>query len=109
YGTVEVDADKRVMGFAEKAGSDRPGLVNGGVYVFNRAVFEYIPEAPASLERDVFPRLLSHGVYALEQRGMFIDIGTPEDYARAQELCERLYKAALLQPQTDSESRKCGN
>ncbi len=62
-----------------------------------------------SLERDVFPRLLSHGVYALEQRGMFIDIGTPEDYARAQELCERLYKAALLQPQTDSESRKCGN
>jgi hypothetical protein len=25
---------------------------------------------------------------------MFIDIGTPEDYARAQELCARLYDAA---------------
>jgi hypothetical protein len=25
---------------------------------------------------------------------MFIDIGTPEDYTRAQQLCERLYEAA---------------
>ncbi len=41
---------------------------------------------PASLERDVFPRLLDQGVYAEEQRGLFIDIGTPADYARAQEL-----------------------
>jgi NDP-sugar pyrophosphorylase family protein len=43
----------------------------------------------------LFPRLLERGVYALEHQGMFIDIGTPEDYARAQELCGRLYQAAL--------------
>ena len=39
--------------------------------------------------------LLEHGVYALEQQGMFIDIGTPEDYMRAQALCESLYQAAV--------------
>jgi NDP-sugar pyrophosphorylase family protein len=38
--------------------------------------------------------VLEQGVYALEQHGMFIDIGTPEDYARAQTLCQSLYQAA---------------
>jgi D-glycero-alpha-D-manno-heptose 1-phosphate guanylyltransferase len=94
YGTVHVDAVGQVTGFAEKTGSDLPGLVNGGVYVFKHAVLQYIPEHPASLERDVFPALLDHGVYAQEQRGMFIDIGTPADYARAQQLCNSLSEAA---------------
>jgi NDP-sugar pyrophosphorylase family protein len=95
YGRVHVNADGRVVSFAEKSDSRAPGLVNAGVYVFNRAVFECMPEGPSSLERDVFPQLLSHGVYALEQHGTFIDIGTPEDYMRAQRICDGLYKAAL--------------
>lgn len=86
YGTVDVEASGRVRGFAEKTGDTRPGLVNGGIYVFSEAVWPYLPQGPASLERDVFPRLLEHGVYAREQHGKFIDIGTPADYARAQEL-----------------------
>ena len=68
-----------------------------GVYVFNRAVLEHVPQGPASLEKDVFPRLLEQGVYALEQHGMFIDIGTPEDYARAQELCRTLASGRTFQ------------
>jgi D-glycero-alpha-D-manno-heptose 1-phosphate guanylyltransferase len=95
YGTVQLDASNRVVGFCEKSGAQVPGTVNGGVYMFNRAIFQHIPDGPASLEADVFPRLLEHGVYALEQHGMFIDIGTPEDYARAQTLCHSLYQAAL--------------
>lgn len=86
YGTVKVQSNDRVNGFAEKTGANSPGLVNGGVYVFNRTIWELIPEGPASLEREVFPRLLNQGVYAWEQGGMFIDIGTPTDYVRAQEL-----------------------
>jgi NDP-sugar pyrophosphorylase family protein len=96
YGTVQVRPDGRVSGFAEKTDSDPNGLVNAGVYVFNRRILECIPEGPSSLERDVFPKLLGKGVYALEQHGVFIDIGTPEDYARAQELCDRLYEAARV-------------
>jgi NDP-sugar pyrophosphorylase family protein len=96
YGTVQVGTGNRIIRFTEKTGTEAPGLVNGGVYVFNRAVLHHIPDGPASLESDVFPRLVEHGVYAFEQHGMFIDIGTPEDYARAQELCERLYQAAAI-------------
>jgi len=81
-----LDASGRVTGFAEKTGSEIPGIVNGGIYVFNHSVLQHIPEGPASLERDVFPRLIDQGVYAQEQDGMFIDIGTPQDYARAQQL-----------------------
>ncbi len=95
YGTVQLDAHDRVTGFREKAGAAVPGIINGGVYVFQRAILEHIPEGPASLETDIFPRLLEHGVYGLEQQGMFIDIGTPDDYARAQSLCQSLYQAAL--------------
>jgi D-glycero-alpha-D-manno-heptose 1-phosphate guanylyltransferase len=98
YGNVKVDGDQRVIRLSEKTGVDLPGLINGGVYVFDRTVLDYIPDAPASLETDVFPRLLSQGVYALEQAGIFIDIGVPQDYTRAQRLCDRLYGAALFPP-----------
>jgi NDP-sugar pyrophosphorylase family protein len=98
YGAVVVNPDRRVVGFAEKSGSESPGLINGGVYVFNRSALKYFPEGPSSLERDVFPHLLDRGVYAIEQKGMFIDIGTPEDYARAQEICGRLQAAVESRP-----------
>jgi NDP-sugar pyrophosphorylase family protein len=94
YGTVNVDANGRVIGFAEKTGREVPGLVNGGVYVFKQAVLECIPEHQSSLEKEIFPQLVDQGVYAQEQHGMFIDIGTPADYARAQGLCDSLNTAA---------------
>jgi D-glycero-alpha-D-manno-heptose 1-phosphate guanylyltransferase len=93
YGTVQVASDGRVTGFTEKGHGDHAGFVNAGIYVFNRRIFDHLPEGPASLERDVFPELIHHGLYASEQHGVFIDIGTPEDYARAQTLCERLHEA----------------
>jgi NDP-sugar pyrophosphorylase family protein len=95
YGTVRIGENCRVTGFLEKTGGDSAGLINAGVYVFSPAVLQHIPEGPSSLEKDVFPHLLYDGVYAQQQHGMFIDIGTPEDYARAQALCDRLNDAAV--------------
>jgi len=95
FGTVQVSGAGRVTSFSEKADSETPGIVNAGVYVFDRAILDYIPEGTSSLEKDVFPTVLDLGVYALEQPGMFIDIGTPEDYTRAQQLHDRLYEKAL--------------
>ena len=92
YGTVHVDASGKVKGFAEKTGSEAPGLVNGGIYIFSHSVLQQIPDGPASLERDVFPQLLPQGVYGQEQHGTFIDIGTPADYARAQDLLRSLVR-----------------
>lgn len=95
YGTVQVGADGRILGFLEKKGQNAPGIINAGVYVFSNAVLSLIPQGPVSLERDVFPLLMEQGFYAIEQRGMFIDIGTPDDYARAKKIADRLADAAL--------------
>lgn len=96
YGTVHVEPSGRISAFVEKTGRETAGLVNAGVYVFDREVFRHIPDGPCSLEKDVFPEMIERGIYALEQHGVFIDIGTPEDYARAQQICDRLYEAASL-------------
>lgn len=105
YGTVQLDRQNRVVRFGEKLGIQEPGLINGGVYVFNREVLAHIPEGASSLEKDVLPGLLEHGVFALEQNGMFIDIGTPEDYARAQSLYRSLSQAALAAPNGGSQGQ----
>lgn len=90
YGTVQMGPSGRVSRFLEKTGSHLPGVVSAGIYVFSHAVLEHLPEGSASLEDTVFPRLLDRGVFAYKQEGMFIDIGTPEDYSRAQTLLDRL-------------------
>jgi D-glycero-alpha-D-manno-heptose 1-phosphate guanylyltransferase len=97
YGTVLLNEKNRVVEFREKTGIHDSGMINGGVYIFNSAIFKSIPKGPASLETEIFPKLLSQGVFGLEQHGMFIDIGTPEDYSRAQEVCRSLYQAAFPQ------------
>lgn len=103
YGTVSVDEKNRVVRFSEKVGIPEAGVINGGVYVFKREVCQQIQDEPSSLEKDVLPALLSQGVFALEQKGIFIDIGTPEDYARAQSLYESLSHAALSASQVGSQ------
>jgi len=93
YGTVHVDSSNRITKFLEKTGEAAPGLINAGVYIFSRAILEHIPAGPVSLEKEVFPRLLDRGVYAAREQGVFIDIGTPADYAQAQKLFDRLRRA----------------
>jgi D-glycero-alpha-D-manno-heptose 1-phosphate guanylyltransferase len=96
YGTVHMNSSNRVTKFLEKTGDATPGLVNAGVYIFSRAILELIPAGPVSLEKEVFPLLLDEGVYAARQHGVFIDIGTPDDYATAQQLSDRLRRATSL-------------
>ena len=88
YGTIHMDSNNRVVQFCEKTGLDSPGLISAGVYVFSSAILEHIPAGQTSLEKDVFPTVLDQGVYAVRQQGMFIDIGTPSDYAYAQQLLD---------------------
>jgi NDP-sugar pyrophosphorylase family protein len=94
YGTVQVGATGQILGFLEKTGQNTPGVINAGVYVFGDAALEFISHGPASLERDVFPLLVKQGFYAIEQKGMFIDIGTPDDYGHAKTMSDRLAEVA---------------
>lgn len=95
FGTLTIDRDSRVTKFIEKTGIMKPGLVNAGVYAFRSKLLGSIEPCPASLEHDVFPQILDHGVFALEHQGLFIDIGTPQDYARANASSHQIYNAAL--------------
>ena len=102
YGTVLFDGEKRITRFSEKTGKQEPDFINAGVYIFRQAILDRIPQGPSSLEKDVFPQLIGQGMYAFEAPGIFIDIGTPEDYKRAQTLYEKLRQAAVAEPQLQS-------
>lgn len=94
YGAVEMDSSHKLIRFAEKTTTEASGLINGGVYLMRREVLDFLTDQPCSLERDIFPRLLEHGIFGLEQSGVFIDIGIPEDYERAQRMSGELRAAA---------------
>jgi len=63
------------------------GLANGGVYLMGHGPLQSGPWQPASrvsLEEDILPfALQSKRVFGMEWSGLFLDIGVPEDYARA--------------------------
>ncbi|NNF57900.1 MAG: NTP transferase domain-containing protein [Rhodothermaceae bacterium] len=85
------DDPVRVTGFAEKdtAGTgEKPVWINAGVYVLAPSVLGSIPpNEKVSLERVVFPELVARGTLWARRfpDAPFLDIGTPEDYARAAE------------------------
>ncbi len=67
------------------------GLANGGVYLMERRFLDggpWRPSSPVSLEEDILPTALRAGkrMFSMEFTGRFLDIGIPEDYARAGEL-----------------------
>jgi D,D-heptose 1,7-bisphosphate phosphatase len=83
FGVVALEGG-RVTRMSERPENPGPGLVNGGVYAMRRDILSSI--APVgSLERDVLPRLAAAGrIAGRVYDGYFIDIGVPQDYARAQ-------------------------
>lgn len=83
-GIVAVD-NGYVRSFAAR-GDGGPGVINAGTYVMRRAVLDSIPRGrPCSLENEILPHLAERGlVRGIVLDGYFIDIGIPEDYARAQ-------------------------
>lgn len=79
YGSVEVDNFERITSFKEKS-SKGMGLINSGVYIFEKQIFDLIKTDAFSLEYDLLPKLVNLGLYGKKINGFFIDIGTPEDY-----------------------------
>jgi len=83
YGLVHTLDDGEVTAFVEKPAPDQIDTrnISAGIYVLERSVLELLePDQPASIERDVFPRLVGEGLYAYVGDGYWLDIGTPERY-----------------------------
>jgi D-glycero-alpha-D-manno-heptose 1-phosphate guanylyltransferase len=86
YGRVNVDTNSMVTSFDEKAGKSGYGWINAGIYLVETNMIQMIPTSKVvSLEREMFPEWIAHGLYGFQRRGRFIDIGTPETFAKAQE------------------------
>ena len=84
YGRVRVDSDGWIEHFEEKVEGSGPGLINAGIYLLQREVIEAIPASTSmSIERQVFPSLIGHGLRGFRSAGRFLDIGTPDSLARA--------------------------
>jgi D-glycero-D-manno-heptose 1,7-bisphosphate phosphatase len=96
FGRVVVEGD-RVRSFIAP-GQGATGPVNAGVYVIDRSILAGIDRLPASLEQNIFPMLAAKGdMGGTSYRGYFIDIGIPEDFARADiELNEKLRRPAVF-------------
>jgi NDP-sugar pyrophosphorylase family protein len=86
FGKVFVDENGRLFSFKEKGSDSNPGWINAGVYLMKKSLIETIPkQTPFSLERDFFPKLVGQGLYGFQFEGEFIDIGTPETFALAED------------------------
>jgi mannose-1-phosphate guanylyltransferase len=83
YGLVRTRDGGEVTEFVEKPAPDQIDTrnISAGAYVLERSVLDLLePDQPASIERDVFPRLVGEGLYGCVSDGYWLDIGTPERY-----------------------------
>jgi len=83
YGRLEANRGELVA-FREKQGGGE-GLINAGIYLLPGIWFNGVMKQGAlSMENDLIPGWLSEGRKILVQEvdSPFLDIGTPEDYAR---------------------------
>jgi len=85
YGSVAINDNKSIASFKEKKFMES-GFINGGVYALNVASFLAKPlPIKFSLEKDYLEKYAPQGkFYGNVQEAYFIDIGIPEDFAKAQ-------------------------
>lgn len=84
FGRVTTGEGGLIVGFEEKGTHCGPGWINAGMYILKKKLLDSIPTGkPFSLERELFPRLAEKRLYGYQSEGEFIDIGTPDSYAKA--------------------------
>jgi D-glycero-alpha-D-manno-heptose 1-phosphate guanylyltransferase len=82
YGSVRTEAHK-ITAFEEKQNSCGPGIINAGLYHLHADMFKNWDGQSFSLERGLFPALVSADqLTAVSLETDFIDIGIPDDYFR---------------------------
>ena len=84
FGRVIFDDKNLVTAFLEKDKRKHSGWINAGIYHLNAEIFSGWKGEQCSLERDIFPRLVTEKklmAVPITNSG-FIDIGIPEDYTK---------------------------
>jgi len=94
FGVVITDREGAITKFLEKPGWGEvfSDTINTGIYVFEPAVLDMIPEETnRDWSKDIFPRMLAEGrpLYGCRQDGYWADIGNTDAYL---ETCRDLFK-----------------
>lgn len=85
FGRVDCDSKGAVTALTEKTGQVEPGWINAGIYLLPNSWLLEIPcGRQVSLEREMFPEWLKFGLQGVKDSGLFIDIGTPQSFAKGQ-------------------------
>lgn len=83
-GIAALDEEKRIVEFVEKPEEPKSDLANAGIYIANRELFSYLWEKEIlDFGKDVLPKLVGK-MYGWEDKDYLIDIGTMENYRKAQ-------------------------
>jgi NDP-sugar pyrophosphorylase family protein len=86
YGRVDLGPNGDVIRFNEKGTESGPGWINAGIYLLAGVLLKTIPpDGAVSLEQEMFSRWIGRALYGYPSRGRFLDIGTPESYAMAEQ------------------------
>jgi mannose-1-phosphate guanylyltransferase len=84
-GIVEVDEENVLIDFHEKVKSDHGDLANGAIYLLSQEFLKILKSKFPSAQDfsiDIISQFKGH-IYTFETNGVFIDIGTPETYIKA--------------------------
>lgn len=91
-GIIEMGNKGRILSFVEKPppGSALSSLSNGGIYILEKEVLNYVPgDGSPDFAYDVFPKLIELNLslygYVLKPGDYLIDIGTTDKYQKANE------------------------
>jgi mannose-1-phosphate guanylyltransferase len=92
-GIVEVDEQGIVMSFEEKPETPKSDFAAGGIYVADTALIDEWDSdvVPYDLGTHVLPTLAGRMKIKLLD-GLLVDIGTPQSYAKAQELYKKEFQ-----------------
>lgn len=84
FGKVETNG-QYITRFCEKSSHTQEGLINAGIYIVHKHLWEYAPSSPKfSFEKDILEKHIAKlRVPFFVADDYFIDIGVPESYQKA--------------------------
>lgn len=80
-GIVELDKNNQILHFEEKPAFPKSDLANGGIYVTDYRIFDYMDNSQKDLGKEVLPFLPN--TYGYNSNEYLLDIGTMENYLKA--------------------------
>jgi mannose-1-phosphate guanylyltransferase len=84
-GIVELDQHGVVAGFHEKVSNPPGNLANGAIYLLSAELMQWLrtlTPSPKDFSTEIIGRLMGR-IYTYETDAVFLDVGTPQSYALA--------------------------